>query len=619
MPGIVGLITKMPGERAEQQVLKMLDTVRHDPFYVTGTWCDGPMGVYVGWAARQGSFSDGMPLSNEKGNAVLIFSGENHPEPGTAAKLKERGHSLNTEGPSYLVHVYEEDPSFPACLNGLFHGLLVDRARNTATLFNDRYGMHRLYYHESKDAFYFAAEAKAILAVRPELRRADVKGLGEYIALGCVLENRTLFEGVHALPPASVWSFRNGSADRKASYFEPKEWEEQTPLDPETYYRDLREVFSRNLPRYFNGKQPVGMSLTGGLDTRMIMAWWKAPPESLPCYTFGGPYRDSQDVVIARQVAKVCRQPYQVIGVGDDFLSTFAKYAERTVYLSDGCAGVSRAPDLYANEIAARIAPVRVTGNYGSEILRRQRMFKPAVPPPGLFRPELLPHIEAAKETYAQCLPGHPVSFTAFRQAPWHQYGLLALEQTQLTVRSPFLDNDLVRTAFRAPNSAMPKSDLFEENHDCSRLIADGDKALGAIPTDRGLGGRQGELSAGLRRGLEEFTFRAEYAYDYGMPQWAARIDHAFSPLHLERIFLGRHKFCHFRVWYRDGLSKYVQEMLLDPRSLSRPYLERNALEAIVQRHIKGDRNYTTAIHKMLSLELVHRLFIDPQCAHTTN
>src|SRR5208283_3256580 len=327
MPGIVGLITKAQREDAEQQLLAMLGTLRHEPFYVTGTWCDESLGVYVGWAARKDSFSDGMPLSNEAGNVVLIFSGEDHPEPGTSARLKERGHFLSADGPSYLVHLYEEDPTFPECLNGWFHGLLVDRTRKAATLFNDRYGMHHLYYHESKDAFYFAAEAKAILAVRPELRRANVKGLGEFIALGCVMENRTLFEGVHALPPASAWGFRDGSVERKASYFEPKEWEEQTPLEPETYYRELREVFSRNLPRYFNGKQRVGMSLTGGLDTRMIMAWWKAPPESLPCYTFGGRYRDCQDVIIARRVAKVCRQPYQVIGVGEELKYSFAKYA----------------------------------------------------------------------------------------------------------------------------------------------------------------------------------------------------------------------------------------------------------------------------------------------------
>ena len=86
--------------------------------------------------------------------------------------------------PRYLVHLYEEDPSFPAGLNGRFHGLLTDRNRRTAVLFNDRYGMHRIYYHESKDAFYFAAEAKAILAVCPELRRMDPRGLGEFVACG---------------------------------------------------------------------------------------------------------------------------------------------------------------------------------------------------------------------------------------------------------------------------------------------------------------------------------------------------------------------------------------------------------------------------------------------------
>ena len=96
-----------------------------------------------------------------------------------------------------------------------------------------------------------------------------------------------------------------------------------------------------------------------------------------------------------------------------------------------------------------------------------------------------------------------------------------------------------------------------------------------------------------------------------GMPQWVARIDHAFSPLHLERFFLGRHKVFHFRIWYRDALAGYVKEMLLDPRSLSRPYLERKGLEAIVRGHLKGDQNYTNELHKVLTLELVHRLFLE--------
>ena len=119
-----------------------------------------------------------------------------------------RGHTLDIEGPEYLVHWYEEDPSFPAGLNGRFHGLLADRARRTTTLFNDRFGMHRLYYHQSTDAFYFAAEAKGILAVRPELRRIDPRALGELVSCGCVMENRSLFTGIAVLParPTGSWA-----------------------------------------------------------------------------------------------------------------------------------------------------------------------------------------------------------------------------------------------------------------------------------------------------------------------------------------------------------------------------------------------------------------------------
>jgi len=599
MPGIVGLITKMPRDWAEPQLLRMVQTLGHESFYVDGTWIDELAGVYVGWVARKNSFSSDMPLSNETGDVVLVFSGEEFPKPGTLRSLKERGHTLKSGAASYLVHIYEDDAAFPAGLNGRFHGLLVDRRRGSATLFNDRYGMQRIYYHESKEAFYFAAEAKAILAVRPELRTADPRGLGEIIACGCVLENRTLFKDVHVLPSGSAWLFRGSSIEQKGTYFQPGEWEEQPRLKPEAYYQQLREVFSQNLPRYFNGQEQIGMSLTGGLDTRLIMAWRKAASESLPCYTFGGMFRDCQDVVLARRVAKVCRQPHEVIKVGDEFLFRFPHYAERSVYLTDACVDVSRSPDLYVQERAREIAPVRIAGTYGSEIVSQAVMFKPGEALSGLFCPEILSYIRHAADTYDELRRLHPVTFAAFRQSPWYHYGVLALEQTQLTVRSPYLDNDFVRMVFRAPSCSPESSDVR------LRLIEDGDPILGRMRTDRGVGGGP------MFRGFQEFTFKAEYAYDYGMPQWVARIDHFLSPFHLERLFLGRHKFYHFRVWYRDTLSNYVREMLLDPQSLSRPYLQKAGLEAIVRGHLKGDRNYTTQIHKLLTLELAHRLFLD--------
>jgi asparagine synthase (glutamine-hydrolysing) len=614
MPGIVGLITKMSSDWAQPQLRRMVDSLCHETFYSAGMRGDASSGVYTGWVARKNSSSDGMPLCNEQGDVSLVFSGEDFPEPGTAQRLKEKGHAVELQGPSYLVHLYEEDADFPAGLNGRFHGILTDRTRRTTTLFNDRYGLQRIYYYESKDAFYFAAEAKAILAVRPELRRLDLKGMGELISCGCVMENRTLFDSIYVLPPGSAWVFRNGSLEQKGSYFETQEWEQQQALAPEAYYQELKEVYSRNLPRYFDTPEQMGMSLTGGLDTRMVMAWHQAAEGTLPCYSFGGPYRDCQDVKIARKVAQLCGQSYQVIPIGQEFFAQFPRFAERTVYLSDGCADVNRASDLYANVCARQIAPMRMTGNYGSEVLRRTKplrpneptpAFKPVEPMPGLFRPEVVSEIHNSRQTYANMLRTNAASFAVFRQAPWHHYGLLALEQTQLGVRTPFLDNDLVRTVFRAPQSALVSSDI------CLRLIADGNAQLRRIRTDRGLGGDQNKILALMTRGYLEFTFRAEYAYDYGMPQRVAQIDHIFSALHFERLFLGRHKFAHYRVWYRDVLSGYAREMLLDPKTLSRPYLDKNMVEMVVTRHLQGDRNYTTEIHKLLTLELIHRLFLD--------
>jgi asparagine synthase (glutamine-hydrolysing) len=604
MPGIVGIITKQPREAAMRGLNRMVEAMRHESFYSTGSFADEASGVYVGWIARQGSFAEQMPVCSERDERMLVFSGEDYPDPDTAQRLKSRGHVFGTRGPEYLVHQSEEDANFPASVNGRFQGLLLERSSHTATLFNDRYGMARVYYYENKDAFYFAAEAKAILAVRPELRATDPRSLAELASCGCVLENRTVFKDIFVLPPASAWKLRAGTAPLKAVYFQPAEWEQQAALEPGPYYESLREVFTRNLPRYFAG-QPVGLSLTGGLDSRIVLAWRRPEPNTLPCYSFGGMFRDCEDVSLARAVAKIAKQPHQTIPVAEEFLSRFGHYCERTAFLSDGCVDPSHSPDLYINEIARDIAPVRMTGNYGGEVMRQVRQFKHVEPPAGLFRQEFLPHIAEARKTFTRLTDCHPLSFSVFRQAPWHHYGLQALEQTQLTLRSPYLDNDFVKTVFRAPLSVLASNDVS------IRLIAEGNAALSKVPTDRGLGLNGGSSFAALRHQWKEFTFKAEYAYDYGMPQWVASADHTMAPLHLERLFLGRHKFYHFRYWYRAYLGNYVREILLDPRTLARPYVQPKTLERMVDGHVKGDRNYTTAIHKLLSLELIHRLFVD--------
>src|SRR5436853_7873514 len=117
MPGIVGLITKMPREWAEPQLLRMVRALRHEAFYTTGTWVDESSGVYVGWAERDNSGSAAMPLGNTPGGVFLVFSGEQFPESCSGRRPEDWGNGAAAEGTSRLTHLYEEAPSFPASLN----------------------------------------------------------------------------------------------------------------------------------------------------------------------------------------------------------------------------------------------------------------------------------------------------------------------------------------------------------------------------------------------------------------------------------------------------------------------------------------------------------------------
>jgi asparagine synthase (glutamine-hydrolysing) len=222
-----------------------------------------------------------------------------------------------------------------------------------------------------------------------------------------------------------------------------------------------------------------------------------------------------------------------------------------------------------------------------------------------LFVPELLKHVQAAKPVYQSHKENtHGLSFIAFKQVPWHHYSRFALEQSQLTIRSPYLDNELVAVAYQAPAGLVTNQLLG------ARLIRDGNAALGTFPTDRGPLGRPGLLGR-VREQFHEFTFKAEYAYDYGMPQWLTKLDSAVAPLHLEKLFLGRHKYLHYRYWYRHQLASQVREILLDPRTLKRPYIDGRYVGEIVKAHLSGKGNYTSEIHLLLTSELIERELIE--------
>jgi asparagine synthase (glutamine-hydrolysing) len=583
----------------------MLQPMKHEDFYSSGTYANQELGMVSGFVSGDPARSPGL-VWNQAHQIGCYVSDEAFISESRSDKSSSRNGHAADHCAATMISLYEEQGiAALEKFNGCFCGLLVDLRRGEVILFNDRYGLNRIYVHEQRGSLFFGSEAKSLLAVLPELRALDPRGLAEWFSCGCALENRTLFRGISLLPPGSAWTFSADGRLKRQNYFQASTWETQPPLTPAEFSDRLSEVFPRVLHRYTNGNRPVAMSLTGGLDGRMIMAWARPKPGELPCYTFNGTYRDCADVRIARKVAAACGQPHAAISVGAEFLSQFPRLAEQAVYITDGAMDVTGAAELYVNRLARQMAPVRLTGNYGSEILRRHVAFRPRTLPSEMFAPDFLPPLAAAARAYTEAAAGNPLSFIAFKQVPWHHYARLAIEQSQITVRSPFLDNELVALAYQTPPG------LTASLEPSLKLIVQGDARMGRIPTDRGITYPAGRSANRLQHSLQEFLAKAEYAYDYGMPNWLARIDNVLAPFRLEKLFLGRQKFCHFRTWYRRPLASYVKQILLDPRASSRGYVNGPAVERLVADHIAGRSNHTIEIHKLLSLELLHRTLLD--------
>jgi asparagine synthase (glutamine-hydrolysing) len=587
MPGFVCLQTK--SRDAPQRLARMLAATVHEPWYRQERHCFHELDLHLGWTSFADDLTPGLVWNARRDLALLLCGRE------------VTGISAQT-----LFERFEASPqrSFEL-LNGTFAGVMVDLVNRYAWFFNDRFGATRVHSHTEADATYFACEAKAVLAVCPSTRAFDPVALAQTVSMGCTLDNRALFQGIQILPPASAWRLDVGGKLLRQRYFDAAAWEAQPALAPEAFSRQLAEVFSRVVPRYVADNGDNALSLTGGLDGRMVLAFANVRQGRLPCFTFGGSVRECHDVRIARELAAAAGQGHTCLPVDETFLQRFGELAAQCVWLSDGAMDVSGAVEVEANRAARTLAPVRITGNYGSEVVRCHVAFRPRPQNAEWLEPGLAPLVEQAIGQYQHERQAHPLSFIAFKQVPWHHHARRAVEQSQLEVRSPFLDNDVVATMYRAPAA------LRASAEPSMRLIRDTHPALAAIPTDRGYRCTAPGARDRLRAVLRAVSAKAEYAYDYGMPQPLAVVDHLLSRLRLERLFLGHHKFYHFRLWYRRTLAAYVRDTLLAPRALQRSCYRSDVLRRLVEQHTRGRANHTLELHRALTVELTQQQLFD--------
>jgi len=595
MPGIVGVIGPQSPELCSSLVAQMVDAMRHHPAYVHGIVPVPASRACVGWVAHPHSMG-ARPLLSERGvGATLLLAGESWPLK-SGARLMERGDC------SSLFQGFEEfGDAFVGRLDGLFSGVLIDSARGRVVLFNDRYSGERLYLHTTKGVTYFASEAKAILRVVPELRAWDLDGVAQFLRFGCTLAGRTLFRNLQILPGGSLWTFENGEA-RPGRYFQPSQLERESALDIDRFEQQFCDLFPERLTKYLAADDVLGLSITGGLDTRMIMASLPAGGVDGICYTYAGRDGLTRDAVIGAEVAAMCGMEHKVLRIDDEFLRNYAEYADRTVHVTDGCAGPLHAHEIYLTRHAAALSKVRLTGNFGSEVLRGISTFKPI----RLMDELLVPEMRSRVSNVTPQMSRHPVSRAVFEEIPWSLFGSLAAARSEVTVRTPYLDNALVKLVFQAPDGVRGSSTAER------RLICERNPRLAAIATDRGCtpAARSAVLELPQRL-FAAITFKLDYWHKEGLPRSSTAGNMVLDALATAGV-LGQHKYLPYRTWFAKELREYMEAVLCDATALRCGFFNASAVRDVVVQHGQA-ANYLNEIHAVMLLEAVDRTLLSPR------
>jgi asparagine synthase (glutamine-hydrolysing) len=215
-----------------------------------------------------------QPLSNEDGRIWAIQNGELYNHCDLREQLRANGHEFRTRcDTEVLPHLYERyGPAFPERLRGMFGAAVWDSTRRRAVVARDRVGIKPIYWAEVDDLVIFASELKSLLAsglVEPEI---DFEAIDVYLTFGFVPAPRTPLEGVRKLRPGHRLIVEPRGVRVEQYWAYPRPAPERPPRDPDEYARLLLATLEESVRLRLMSDVPLGAMLSGGLDSSLIVA-----------------------------------------------------------------------------------------------------------------------------------------------------------------------------------------------------------------------------------------------------------------------------------------------------------------------------------------------------------
>jgi asparagine synthase (glutamine-hydrolysing) len=275
MCGIAGVLFRDGRPVAHRLLAEMGHAIAHRGPDSEGTYVDQSW-PSVGLSARRLAIIDvangNQPMSTEDGNYTIVFNGEIFNAAELRRELEAQGHRFRSRCDTEVVlNGYAEwGSSVLDRLNGMWAFAVWDRPAHSLFLSRDRLGVKPLVYADTPQSFVFASEIKALLASGLVHRELDLTALPHYLSNFTVPEPYSLFRGVRRLPAGhSVVVKREGT--RETRYWDCG-FEEEEDRGFDVYRREVHELLEDGIRRQLVSDVPLGVFLSGGLDSGMVSA-----------------------------------------------------------------------------------------------------------------------------------------------------------------------------------------------------------------------------------------------------------------------------------------------------------------------------------------------------------
>jgi asparagine synthase (glutamine-hydrolysing) len=212
-----------------------------------------------------------QPMSSSDGRYTIVFNGEIYNFRALRAKLEQQGEVFRTQSDTeVLLRLYERDGAdCVANLEGMFAFAIWDRQEETCFLARDPLGIKPLYLWRHRETLAFGSEMRSLMASNIGPKRICTSALYEYLLYGSVQDPLSLVQQIEALPAGHTLLWKDG-AGRPQRY-----WQLQfgsDPMTPQQAAELTRSALEESIRRHFISDVPVGIFLSGGLDSTAIVA-----------------------------------------------------------------------------------------------------------------------------------------------------------------------------------------------------------------------------------------------------------------------------------------------------------------------------------------------------------